>query len=79
MYNQEEIIEAICREEREAQARWDSQFEGKGFHTYFSTDLDGEVMRCDNCGMNILGRVATCEEYLKLQTERNKKLSERIV
>ncbi len=28
MYNQDELIEAILRDEREAQARWDAQNEG---------------------------------------------------
>lgn len=75
MYNQDELIEAILRDEREAQARWDAQNEGA--HS-FSTDLDGEVMRCDNCGMNVLTRIATCEEYSEYNAERNRKFRERM-
>jgi hypothetical protein len=74
MYNQNEIIEMACQEEREAQALWDSQFEGKGFHTYFSTDLDGEVMRCDNCGMNAFGNFSKCDDYLEYNRARNANL-----
>ena len=74
MYNQNEVIEMACQEEREAQAIWDSQFEGEGFHTYFSTDLDGEVMRCDNCGMNALGKFSKCDDYLAYNRARNAEL-----
>jgi hypothetical protein len=78
MYNQDELFDEIAREEREADARWNAQFEDKGYHT-FSTDLDGEVMRCDNCGMNVLTRISTCEEYTAYNQERNRKLRERLV
>jgi predicted RNA-binding Zn-ribbon protein involved in translation (DUF1610 family) len=75
MYNQDEIIEAIAKQEREAMALWESQT--SEYHS-FSTDLDGEVMRCDNCGMNVLTRIATCEEYSEYNAERNRKFRERM-
>jgi hypothetical protein len=74
MYNQDELFAEIAREEREADARWNAQFEGKGYHTYFSTDLDGEVMRCDNCGMNALGKFSKCDDYLAYNRARNAEL-----
>ena len=46
---------------------------------YFSDWLDEEVIRCENCGMNVLTRIATCEEYTAFNEERNRRLRERIV
>jgi DNA-directed RNA polymerase subunit RPC12/RpoP len=44
----------------------------------FSTDLDGEVMRCDNCGMNVLHKIRTCEEYTEYNRARNEALRAKI-
>ena len=45
----------------------------------FSYELDDEVLRCYNCGMNALHKIATCEEYTEYNAERNRKLREAIV
>ena len=44
----------------------------------FSYELDDEVMRCYNCGMNVLNPYKTCEEYTAFNQERNRKLRERV-
>lgn len=46
---------------------------------YFSTWLDDEVIRCEECGMNVLNKFRTCEEYTAFNQERNRKLREAIV
>jgi hypothetical protein len=74
MYNQDELLALIDQEEREAEEASNAQFEGKGFHPYFSTDMDGEVLRCDNCGMNILGEFGKCDDYLDYNRARNAEL-----
>ncbi len=76
MYNQDELFAEIAREEREADARWEARFEGKGYHTYFSNYLDEDVTRCENCGMNVLGQFSKCDDYIAYNEERNRKLRE---
>jgi len=46
---------------------------------YFSDWLDDEVIRCEECGMNVLNKFRTCEEYTAFNQERNRKLREAIV
>ena len=45
---------------------------------YFSTLMDDDCIRCEECGMNVLTRIATCEEYIAYNEERNRKLRERM-
>jgi len=36
--------------------------------------MDGEVLRCDNCGMNVLGKFRKCNDYLDYNRARNAEL-----
>jgi hypothetical protein len=44
----------------------------------FSDWLDEDCIRCEECGMNVLTRIATCEEYIAYNEERNRKFRERM-
>ena len=44
----------------------------------FSDWLDEDCIRCENCGMNVLGTQSTCEEYTAYNQERNRRLRERL-
>jgi hypothetical protein len=46
---------------------------------YFSTLMDEDCIRCEECGMNVLSPYKTCEEYTAYNQERNRKLRERWV
>ena len=45
---------------------------------YFSDWLDEDCLRCEECGMNALGKHSTCEEYTAYNQERNRQLRERM-
>jgi hypothetical protein len=44
----------------------------------FSYELDDEVMRCYNCGMNVLNPYKTCEEYTAFNKARNEALRAKV-
>ena len=45
---------------------------------YFSDWLDDEVIRCENCGMNVLNPYKTCEEYTAFNKARNEALRAKV-
>ena len=45
---------------------------------YFSDWLDEDCLRCENCGMNALGRHSTCEEYTAFNQARNAALRAKV-
>jgi hypothetical protein len=71
----DEIIEEAAREERELMEAWEEKMKGR--HD-FSYELDDEVLRCWDCGMNILSarEYPTCEEYTIYNNEKNRRLRE---
>jgi hypothetical protein len=73
MTNWNEIMEASRQEEMALIEAWEEKW--KDFHD-FDNFLDDEVVRCNKCGMNVLGKFATCEEYTADNIEKNRRLRE---
>jgi hypothetical protein len=73
MYNQDELFDAIAREEREAMEAWDEEM--KDYHD-FSDWLDEDVTRCEKCGANVLWNreYPKCDDYLAYNKANNEKL-----
>jgi len=72
---QDEIMEMVFQEEREAQEAWKKKM--KPYHE-FSNMLDEDVTRCEKCGANVLWNreYPKCEDYNAYRDERNRNLRE---
>lgn len=69
-----EIFEAAAKYERDLENAWNDVAD-YGTHI-FSYELDDEVMRCEDCGMNRLALRdhKTCDDYMTWRSEENFKL-----
>jgi hypothetical protein len=73
MYNQDELFDAIAREERALMEEWEEKM--KPYHD-FDNFLDDEVIRCNKCGANVLWNreYPKCDDYLEYNRARNAEL-----
>lgn len=69
-----EMYAEMAREVREHEEAWAGVADA-GTHI-FSYELDDEVMRCEDCGMNRLALRdhKTCDDYMTWRSEENFKL-----